>query len=196
MATIIAGGFDVVTDADAAVERLKRAGVRDEDMCSFRINPAGEHHGMPAGGDRGSSPGAHEAGKGAGKGAAIGAAVGLAAGAATTPFLGPAGLAAGAAAGAYAGSLVGGLRRIDKETQPGHESVRPAEMLIAVNTASGTPSADEVARLFEECGARQVERSEGRWEDGAWADFDPVAPPRLIGGRDAKQEGGRAPPVR
>ena len=109
MATIIAGGFDVVTDADAAVDRLKRAGVDMDDMCTFGIMPAGEHHNLPAGGDRAASPGAKGAGKGAGTGAAIGAAAGLAAGAAAIPLLGPAGLAAGAAAGAYAGSLVGAL---------------------------------------------------------------------------------------
>ena len=106
MATIIAGGFDVVTEADAAVERLRQAGVRTEDLCTFRVNPAGEHDQLPGGGDHRASPGAKDACKNAGKGGAIGAAAGLAAGAAATPLMGPAGLAAGAAAGAYVGSLV------------------------------------------------------------------------------------------
>jgi hypothetical protein len=195
MATIIAGGFDVSNDADAALGRLREAGVRDDDLCTFRVNPAGEHHAMPAGGDREASPGAQNAGKGAGKGAAIGAAAGLAAGAAATPFLGPAGLAAGAAAGAYAGSLVGALGRMDKDTQPGQDSVRPAETLVAVNADAVGCAADEVVRLFEECGARQIERTEGRWEDGAWADFDPLSPPQLVGGRDLREPPGRnAPP--
>ena len=194
MATIVAGGFDVSTDADAAIARLRAAGVREEDLCTFRVNPAGEHHAIPAGGDRGASPGAQNAGKGAGTGAAIGAAAGLAAGAAATPFLGPAGMAAGAAAGAYAGSLVGALGRMDKETQPGHDSVRPAETLIAVNTDGAGPSADEIVRLFEECGARQVERTEGRWEAGAWADFDPLSPPQLVGGRDLREPPARGAP--
>ena len=196
MATIIAGGFDVVTDADAAVERLRQAGVRTEDLCTFRVNPAGEHHNLPAGGDHGASLGAKEAGKGAGKGTAIGTAAGLAAGAAATPFVGPVGLAAGAAAGAYAGSLVGALREMNKEPQPGPETVRPAETLIAVNVEPGMPAADDVARIFEECNARQVERTEGRWENGEWADFDPTSPPHLIGGRDAREAASRAPPPR
>ena len=194
MATIIAGGFDVVTDADAAVERLREAGVRTEDLCTFRVNPAGEHHQLPAGGDHEASPGAKNAGKNAGKGGAIGAAAGLAAGAAATPLLGPAGLAAGAAAGAYVGSLVGGLSGMDKEAQPGHETVRPAETLIAVNVDSGDPSAEEIVRLFEECNARQVERTEGRWENGEWADFDPASAPHLVGGRDAREAANRASP--
>jgi hypothetical protein len=195
MATIIAGGFDVSNDADATIARLREAGVREESLCTFRVNPAGEHHAIAAGGDRSASPGAQNAGKGAAKGAAIGAAAGLAAGAAATPLLGPAGLAAGAAAGAYTGSLVGALGRMDKEAQPGRDSVRPAETLIAVNADAAGPSADDVVRLFEECGARQIERTDGRWENGAWADFDPLSPPQLVGGRDLREPPARrAPP--
>ncbi len=196
MATIIAGGFDVVNNADAAVDRLRSAGVSMDDMCTFGVMPAGEHHNLPAGGDRDASPGAKNAGKGAGTGAAIGAVAGLAAGAATIPLLGPAGLAAGAAAGAYAGSLVGALKRMDREPQPGRESVRPAETLIAINADAGPLAADDVVRIFEECGARQVERTEGRWENGEWADFDPLSPPRLVGGRDARSAGATPPPPR
>jgi len=196
MATIIAGGFDAVTHADAAVDRLRGAGVSMDDMCTFGVVPAGEHNALAAGGDRDASPGAKGAGKGAGTGAAIGAAAGIAAGAAATPLLGPAGLAAGAAAGAYVGSLVGALKRMDREPQPGHESVRPAETLIAVNADAGPLAADEVVRIFEECGARQVERTEGRWENGEWADFDPLSAPQLVGGRDARSSGATPPPPR
>lgn len=194
MTTIIAGGFDNVADADAALARLKQSGVRPGDVCTFHVNPAGEHQNLAGGGDRAKSPGAKHAQTGAGKGAAVGGALGAAAAVATTPFLGPAGIAAGAAAGAYAGSMVGALGGMDKEAQPGHEDVRPAETLVAVNVASGTPSADEVIRLFEQCRARQVERTEGRWENGAWADFDPLTPPQLMGGRDRGERGREAPP--
>ncbi|HSN20912.1 MAG TPA: hypothetical protein VLS49_09550, partial [Usitatibacter sp.] len=106
------------------------------------------------------------------------------------------GLAAGVAAGAYAGSLAGALRKMDRQPQPGHETVRPAETLVAVNVDSGRPSGDDVVRLFEECRARQIERVEGRWENGAWADFDPASPPQLVGGRDAREARGSAPPPR
>ena len=82
------------------------------------------------------------------------------------------------------------------EVLRGHETERPAETLIAVNADSGDPSADEIVRLFEECNARQVERTEGRWENGEWADFDPASPPHLIGGRDARESANRAPPPR
>ena len=185
--TIIAGGFDVLADAEAAVRRLAEAGVSPDDMCRFRINPAGEHNALPAGGDRHASPGAKGASGGAAKGAAIGAAVGLAAGAVVSPFVGPAGLAAGAGVGAYTGSLWGSLREIDKEVPAGHDDVRPAETLVAVNMAGAPLDGDTVVRIFEECGARQVERALGQWVDGEWSDFDPVSRPQLVGGRDAHQ---------
>lgn len=198
MASIIAGGFDVVTDADGAVARLREAGVRTDDLCTFSVNPAGLHDPDPAGEasapDEMKKAGTKSAGRGAGTGAAIGAAAGLAAGAAAAPLMGPAGLAAGVAAGAYAGSLAGALRGTDQDPQPAHDSVRPAETLIAVNVDSGRPSAAEVVRIFEECNARQVEQQQGRWENGAWADFNPMAPPRLIGGRDLREARGAPPP--
>jgi hypothetical protein len=94
MSMIIAGGFETITDAEAAVARLMELGVSRDHMCKYRVNPAGEHNALPAGGDHDASPGATHAHGGAVKGAAIGAAVGLAAGAAATPMLGPAGIAA------------------------------------------------------------------------------------------------------
>ncbi|HUP28619.1 MAG TPA: hypothetical protein VM122_00495 [Usitatibacter sp.] len=187
MTTIIAGGFDVYSKTQAAIARLREAGIVAENLCEFRVNPPGEHDRTPIGGDRDESPGAKHAEKGATTGAAIGAAVGVAVGVVATPLLGPAGIAAGAGVGGYTGSLVGGLGEVSGESQPDHEDVRPAEAMVAVNVDAGSVSADEVIRIFEECGAHQVERAEGMWANGEWADFDPVAPPRLIGGRDFRE---------
>jgi hypothetical protein len=188
MTTIIAGGFDVYSKTRAAIERLLAAGVSAENLCEFRVNPPGEHDRLAIGGDRSESPGAHHVTSGAAKGGSVGAVIGAAAGVAATPLLGPAGIVAGAGVGAYTGSLVGGLKEgVDKEAQPDSEDVRPAEALVAVNVEGGSVSADEVARIFEECGAHQVERAEGTWANGEWADFDPVRAPRLIGGKDYRE---------
>ena len=192
MATIIAGGFDVYSKTQAALQRLREAGVAEDNMCEFRINPAGEHDQTPVGGDRDESPGAYSADRGAGKGAAIGAAIGTAAGVAATPLLGPAGIIAGAGVGGYTGSLVGGLGQVSQEAQPDHEDVRPAEAMIAVNVDGGSITAGELVRLFEECGARQVEQAEGEWLDGEWKDFDPVSRPQLIGGQEYHEHRGGA----
>ena len=191
MATIIAGGFDVHSKTQAAVQRLLEAGIAQDNLCEFRVNPAGEHDQTPIGGDRNESPGAKDADKGAGKGVAIGAAIGTAAGIAATPLLGPAGIVAGAGVGGYTGSLVGSLNEVSDEAQPDHEDVRPAEAMVAVNADGAGVSADEIVRIFEECGAQQVERAEGTWADGEWQDFDPVSRPQLVGGRDFREHRAR-----
>ena len=182
MSTIVAGGFQVLAEAEDAVRRLQQAGVELEYICTFRVNPAGEHHAIATGGDHASSPGSEHAHSGAAKGAAIGAAVGLAAGAAATPFLGPAGIAAGVGVGAYAGSLVGGLKEIEHEPSADHSDVRPAENLVAVNVDAGGATEDAVVRVLEECGALVVERAEGTWSEGCWNDFQPASRPHVIGG--------------
>ena len=180
MTTIIAGGFGNIVPAEAAIERLKRSGVSEENICTFRVNPPGMHDRFSIGGDRDESPGSKDADKGAMKGAAVGAAAGAAAGA----VLGPVGMAAGAGVGAYTGSLVGGMKETESEVKPEHEDVRPAEVLVAVNAdAAGIP-ADEIVRILETAGAQQVERAEGTWKEGEWVDFDPVSRPRLVGGSD------------
>jgi hypothetical protein len=188
MSKIIAGGFETITAANAALQRLVEAGVPSEYICTYRVNPPGMHDRTAIGGDRDASPGAKKADKGAVKGAAVGAMVGLAAGAAMTPFLGPAGIAAGIGVGAYTGSLVGGLKETSHEPQPGHADLRPAETLVAVNADKAGVDEQTLVRIFEEAGAWQVERAEGRWENGVWADFDPVSYPRLIGGRDTRDQ--------
>ncbi len=184
MSTIIAGGFENITYGNRALERLTEAGVDTEYICTYRVNPPGMHDRTPIGGDRSASPGARHEHDNAAKGAAVGAAAGIAAGAAMTPFLGIGGIAAGVGVGAYTASLVGGLTGTQKEPQPGHEDLRPAEMLVAVNADAAGIDEGSLTRLFEECGAWQVERAEGAWDDGVWADFDPATRPHLIGGRD------------
>jgi hypothetical protein len=195
MATIIAGGFETIVEAQDAMRRLQEAGVNDEYLCEFRVNPPGMHDTTPVGGDRAKSPGAENADKGASKGMAVGAAIGTAAGVAITPLLGPAGIVAGAGVGAYTGSLVGGMKKgVDEQAQPDHTIVRPAEALIAVNVDGAGVAEDAIVRAFEESGAWQIERTEGHWENGEWADFNPVDAPHLIGGRDPEAGAGRALP--
>src|ERR1700752_2638583 len=110
MSRIIGAGFGSRADEEAAVRKLQQSGVSLQYICTYRVNPPGEHHKLAAGGDQAASPGAKHAHGGAAKGAMVGAAVGLAAGAAVTPFLVPAGIVAGDGVVAYTGSLVGGLK--------------------------------------------------------------------------------------
>jgi hypothetical protein len=180
MAIIIAGGFENVVEAQDAMARLRSAGVGEDSICEFAVNAPGQHDRTPIGGDRAESPGALTAGSEAVKGGALGA-------------------VAGAGVGAYTGSLVGGMKGgVDREPQPDHTVLRPAEALVAVNCDGASLGEVEVVRILEGAGAWQVERTEGSWANGEWVDFDPALPPQLIGGRDPNAGTGRgtAPPPR
>jgi hypothetical protein len=83
---------------------------------------------------------------------------------------------------------------VDGQAQPDHTIVRPAEALIAVNVDGASVAEDVIVRAFQEAGAWQIERTEGRWENGEWADFNAVEAPHLIGGRDP--EAGAGAPTR
>ena len=179
MTTIVAGNFENIIRADSAKQALLTAGIKSDRICSFGINPPGQHSAYPIGGDEYASAGATEAGGGALSGAAIGGAIGLGAGLAALPFAGPAALVGGASIGAYVGSLAGALNTMGKDEEEGRapvgEESHPAGVLLAVEA----PQEEERARavnILRMHGAREVEQTEGTWRDGMWVDFDPVAP--------------------
>lgn len=190
MAQIVAGVFDDEQSATAAAHELRDAGFEAADLDQFSLNPPGRHHGLPLGGDEDADAKAEGGDNGALTGAAIGSAVGAVAGIAATPLVGPIAIAGGAAAGAYAGSLAGAVNKMGDET-PAPET-RPAGVMVAVNTDSAED--EEVAiDLLRDRGARMIERAEGAWRNGKWADFDPVSAPHIVGGRAAQPERGAGP---
>ena len=178
MTAIIAGLFTSHEAVEAAHGRLLAAGASDDNVCDFRVNPPGEHDGLPTGGDRDASPGATQAGGGAVRGAAVGAVAGAAAGAVASTVLGPLAIAGGAGVGAYTGALVGALGSMDRRTH--RDELRPAGNLVAVNIGAGEIDEGRAIGIFQECGAAQVERADGTWSNGEWSDFNPVTPPHLI----------------
>jgi hypothetical protein len=51
--------------------------------------------------------------------------------------------------------------------------------MVAVNT--DTDDDQELAvDLLHDHGARMIERADGAWRNGKWADFDPVSTPNVI----------------
>lgn len=188
MNKIIAGEFPSKTPADMAIARLRAAGVSNDDICLFHVNPPGEHDRTPIGGDRDESPGAKQAEKGGVAGAVVGGVVGAAVGAASAVLVGPMAVPIGLGVGAYTGSLVGGLNA----TKDTSAFVRSAGELIAVNLSGGNVPEDQVIRILSESGANPIERAEGTWAGGEWADFDPILPPNLV----SVSSTGAAPPAR
>jgi hypothetical protein len=196
MTPIIAGRFEQETQAQHAIELLRQRGFAEDGVTTFFVNPPGQHAAYPIGGDREASPGATHAHSGAIKGAAVGTAVGLGVGLVAAPVLGPAAAVVAASAGAYAGSLAGALggtedRPKGGEVEPQAESLAPQATAEAVKpvrhgglvVAARAPEyANRVlaVKTLRAAGARDIERAEGTWENGAWVDFDPLKPPRLV----------------
>lgn len=177
---IVAGRFDTFEQAQATVQRLAAAGFRYEDSDAFFVNPPGQHARLPIGGDQYADEHAAKASPGAIAGAAAGGALGLAA-ALAVPGLNVA-LALGViGVGAYTGSLAGTLAKLGKPEQAKEEdNTKPARapgVLVAVRVLN-EPAEKLALEILREAGAADVERRQGVWQDGAWKDFDAVAPPQ------------------
>jgi len=89
-----------------------------------------------------------------------------------------------AGVGAYIGSLMGAMFVVGRRKpgsaprasgQPDHPEARHAGVLLALHTEL-TREAD-ACRLLRAAGGVDVERANGRWQDGHWVDFDPLRPP-------------------
>lgn len=190
MSLIIAARFDTFDHAQQAADQLMKNGVNSEDMHTFFVNPAGAHARLPIGGDRIADPASKGAPFAAIGGAAILAVIGAVIGAligfslnnAILPVVG------GAGVGAYVGSLMGGLSRLGRDRGrtpaadvPSDEppAGRNAGVLLAVRV--DVERQQQISDLLRQAGGVEIERAQGRWEDGQWRDFDPLGSPDLQG---------------
>ncbi|OZI59437.1 hypothetical protein [Bordetella genomosp. 11] len=186
MALIVAARFTTFEQAQGAARALFAQGFAEDDVHVFYVNMAGAHATYPIGGDRQADPDAGGAQYGALLGGAGLALVGAVAGGLIGGALGlaPLGVLAVAAVGAYIGSLMGALW-VTGRRKPGvsrnrgapaeHPEARHAGVLLALHTDQ---SREELAcRVLRDAGGVDVERAQGRWQDGRWVDFDPLRPP-------------------
>ena len=56
---------------------------------------------------------------------------------------------------------------------------RPAGIMLSVRI-SGAVVERRVIDALRAQGAADIEQAQGEWRDGGWADFNPVAAPRLV----------------
>lgn len=188
MSLIVAARFDTFDAAQNAATALMNAGVAEDDLHTFFVNPAGFHDRYPLGGDSAADPDSKGAPFGAIGGAAalgiVGAVVGgiLAASFAESPWL----IIPGAGVGAYIGSLAGSVRMlgrpkprrsIEEATENHRHEGRKSGVVLAVHTAREHEK--RIASLLREAGGVEVERAQGRWRNGKWEDFDPLISPEL-----------------
>ncbi|MFL9894162.1 hypothetical protein SAMN02787142_7267 [Burkholderia sp. WP9] len=182
MSLIVAARFTTFPAAEDAAQKLFNAGFVEEDVTLFFVNPRGQHARYPIGGDTGTDAGAKGAPKGAGLGVTIGAVAGAVVGVAIfAAFSAPVIVSLIAAGvGAYVGSLVGAMARTREGGQAGHrspfhEETRDSGVLVAVHVSPDNQF--DAARVLREAGGVAIERASGRWQQGRWADFDPLKKP-------------------
>jgi len=174
MSLIVAARFTTFPAAEDAAQRLFNAGFVEEDVTLFFVNPIGQHARFRPGGDVSADANARGAPKGAELGIAIGAEVGAVVGvgifAAFSAPLIMSLIAAGVSA--YVGSLVGAMMRTPETS---NEETRDSGVLVAVHVSPDSQS--DAARVLRDAGGAAIERATGRWQQGRWADFDPLRQP-------------------
>ncbi|VCU69713.1 hypothetical protein PIGHUM_01776 [Pigmentiphaga humi] len=187
MSLIVAARFDTFDRAGQAADRLMRQGFLETDLDTFYVGPAGQHDRYPIGGDQPTDPDAKSGASGAVAGSALFGLVFALVGGWIAGQFGP-GLylvLLGAAVGAYIGAFIGALsligRRHQRRTGPGWQDnpeQRRAGVMLAVRVQPGQE--EPARRILQETGGMSLERANGRWVDGKWEDFDPLAPPHRI----------------
>jgi len=179
MSRIVAGRFDRVIDATAALDALKSEGFADGEVELFYVAPPGQHGQHALGGDSHSDGGARFGGWGALAGALLGAGIGLALGTFLSLNHGFVAVLLLTGLGAYVGSFIGAMARMrdrgDGDTDAEHPAEPPAGTMVAVNIdRAGTP--ERAVAALRSNGAHDIGAAQGRWADGSWRDFDPRAP--------------------
>lgn len=184
MSHIVAGRFDRLDEAQAALQALQAEGFRQGEFDAFYVGPPGQHDLSPIGGDAHSDAGAQRGSSGAVLGAVAGGLIGVCIGALISTIFDVAPLApliGFAAVGAYLGSLGGALKRFRgarvSEASTGHPVETRGGEVVAVRADEADDEPRAIA-VLRRCGARDLGVAEGDWRDGSWRDFDPRLPLR------------------
>ena len=185
MSRIVAARFDTFDEAQAAARALRSALVVPREVDVVYVTPPGQHAQFPVGGDELADKGARKSTLGAVAGAVVGGGAGAVVGASVVgPVAGSLAGAAAAGVGAYIGALAGSLATAQGHTpepvgtQPQQKALRSAGVLVTV--CADHVSQAQVIDLLRLHGGKDVEIADGIWQDGHWANFDPVSPPTLV----------------
>jgi len=180
MPNIIAAQFDDFAHAEAALRDLAASSsIVASDIDHVVLGAPGRHDRYPVGGDEDADARAEKGDEGALTGAAIGGAAGAVTGIAAGALLGPLGVAGAIAAGVYSGSLAGALDSMGEAKTDDTPPPRPAGVMVMVHVRTAEHGALAL-NTFHKNDARSVEEADGKWEDGTWADFNPVSTPRWL----------------
>jgi hypothetical protein len=179
MTTTVTGLFDDYPDAQAAVQELKAAGIRESDISIVANNTEGRYGDDASGAAEGASAGA---GLGILAGGAGGLLTGL--GIMAIPGVGPvvaagwlaataAGAAAGAVVGGAAGGLIGALTDSGVSEEDAHvfaEGVRRGGALVTAKVDDA--QAAEAERILERSNWVDVPARRSAYREQGWSRFD------------------------
>ncbi len=189
MSLIVAARFQTFDEASLAAQRLFSEGYTEDDIHTFYVSIAGEHGHFPLGGDRLADPDSKGGHFGAVAGAALlGLVFALLGGLIASRLSSSIFITiAAAGVGAYIGALVGALRVVGRkkraqvaagEPVKTHPPVRQAGVMLALHVDAAREA--QARQILRAAGGTDIERANGRWQDGKWQDFDPLEPPRRV----------------
>ncbi len=196
---IIAGRFGTTSEAEAVAQSM-HAFIDAKDICIFHNNAPGQH-GTTMFGDQAAEhqhaadnakklhaarpepsnevaeDAAEQVEHAEGSAMAAAAVAGVAAGVlavAAGPVVALAAVGVAAYTGSLAGALEGGVDERD-----GSAAMRQGGVMIAVHIVHAADQA-RVVQTLKAAGAADIEQADGKWQDGDWVDFDPLAAPELV----------------
>ncbi len=189
MSLIVAARFDTFESAEKTAAALMDAGVTQDALHTFFVNPPGAHDRYPLGGDMAADPDSEGAPYSAvGGAAAVGIAGALVGGVIAFTFFAGSMLpiVGGAGVGAYIGSLAGAMYSLGR-ARPHRTHAQAADAKIHEGRKSGVLLAVHTSREHEKrvvailraAGGVEIERAQGRWNNGHWEDFDPLVSAQL-----------------
>ena len=206
---IIAARFGTTSEAEAVAQSM-HAFIAAKDICIFHNNAPGQHGTTMFGDHAAEHQHAadnvkklhatHPESRGEvaeevaeqvehaeGSAMATAAVAGVAAGVLAVAA-GPVVALAAVGVAAYTGSLAGALEGgnvddggVDGRQGAGHHApaMRQGGVMIAVHIVNAADQ-DRVVQALKAAGAVDIEQAEGKWQDGDWVDFDPLAAPELV----------------
>lgn len=183
MTKTVTGLFDTYSDATAAVDQLKAAGISERDISIVSNNADGRH--------KGDNDVAEDAGAGAGIGAAVGGVGGLLTGLGimAIPGVGPvvaagwlaataAGAVAGAVVGGAAGGIIGALTDSGVDERDAHvyaEGVRRGGTLVTAKVDEAR--AVEAEAILKRSNWVDLPARRSAYEGQGWSGFDDTSKP-------------------
>ena len=176
MSLIVAARFETFEQAAGASQALQANGFLTDQVSSFLVNAPARCSPDALCGETFAEPGSGRSRQTVLSGVVLGLGLGVVPGGVLVWQLGVPSilLIALALVGAYVGSLAGATSSASNATA-GRPETRLPGVLVAVQVSVSNEGL--AAGVLRGAGGADLEKAQGEWRDGRWADFDPLKPP-------------------